>query len=100
RDKYRAADPERRKRQANIQKLRQNYGLSVEEFEAKLAAQGGVCAICKGPPNGKGRYHVDHCHKTGKVRGLLCHHCNLGIGNLKDDADLVLAAAAYLVAHE
>jgi hypothetical protein len=55
--------------------LRRRYGISSEEYETLLDAQDGVCAICKSPPK-KNRLHVDHCHETGLVRGLLCAHCN------------------------
>jgi hypothetical protein len=66
--------------------LRTKYGMSVEEYDKMLEAQGGVCAICKGPSKRKnGLFDVDHDHKTGKVRGLLCHGCNTGIGLLGDD---------------
>jgi hypothetical protein len=50
-------------------------GITDDDYEALLAAQGGGCAICGNPPKTR-RLHVDHDHKTGKVRGLLCHRCN------------------------
>ena len=50
-------------------------GIPLAEYDALLAAQGGGCAICGNPPKTR-RLHVDHDHKTGKVRGLLCHRCN------------------------
>lgn len=67
-----------------------------------LASQGGVCAICGQPETivKKGgvvaSLAIDHCHETGKVRGLLCGRCNLGIGCLRHDAETALAAAEYL----
>lgn len=79
--------------------LRYLYGLSVEDYQARLDAQGGVCAVCgTDKPGGKGAFHVDHCHTGGHVRGLLCHHCNLGLGNFKDDPERLRRAAAYLEA--
>ncbi len=60
-----------------------------------LAAQGGVCAICKTPPNGV-RLSVDHDHKTAAVRGLLCAPCNTGIGMLRDSPMLLAMAEEYL----
>lgn len=63
-----------------------------------LEAQGGVCAICKGPetkPNAK-YLAVDHDHATGAVRGLLCNNCNRAIGLLGDDAERLIAGADYL----
>jgi hypothetical protein len=70
------------------------YGISVLEYELRLALQGGVCAICKEKP--KRWLFVDHCHRTGKVRGLLCGNCNSGLGFYQDNPRLTLAATTYL----
>ena len=71
------------------------YGISTDDLNALLARQRGVCGICKK----KGRkLHVDHCHKTGKVRGLLCGKCNRGLGHYDDEPDRMRAAADYLEA--
>ena len=68
-----------------------------------LGAQNGVCAICCDPkghePGCGNRLYVDHDHLTGRVRGLLCHYCNTGIGNLKDDPEIILAALNYVLHH-
>jgi hypothetical protein len=75
------------------------YGLSDAEFTALLASQDYRCAICKTPiaeGNGHNGLHVDHCHKTGAVRGLLCGHCNTGLGRFRDDPALLRAAIKYL----
>ena len=74
------------------------YGIDQEDYEFLLACQGGVCAICKKPTTRKDtdRLCIDHNHKTGKVRGLLCHRCNTGIGMLQDDPKLLLKAITYL----
>jgi hypothetical protein len=67
-------------------------------FETRLEEQGGVCAICTQPETSK-RYKtlaVDHCHTSGRIRGLLCSSCNRGIGLLKDDTDVLQAAIKYL----
>lgn len=76
------------------------YGLTVEQYEAILAAQGGRCAICREEnksPNVKYvPLCVDHCHDTGKFRGLLCNKCNLGMGNFDDDPERMEAAAEYV----
>lgn len=79
-------------------RLKQKYGLTLEEFDELLAQQGGGCAICGSPdPNAQhGVWHVDHCHKTGRVRGLLCGPCNTGIGQMRDDPARLRAAADYL----
>jgi hypothetical protein len=83
----------RRKSQRKDQ-LKYYYGLTVEEYNAILQRQNGVCRMCKRKV--EGYLHVDHNHKTGKVRGLLCRTCNIGCGHLRDDADLALVAWAYL----
>jgi len=73
------------------------YGLTPDQFAAMLSDQGGKCAICRTPePGGRGGWHVDRCHKGGAVRGLLCHGCNLDLGNFQDDPDNFQAAIHYL----
>lgn len=74
------------------------YGLSQEQFEALLATQDGRCAICGSAdwPGKHRRPYVDHCHKTGAVRGLLCGKCNNGLGMYDDDPARLRAAADYL----
>ncbi len=71
------------------------FGLTDLDYNKLLAAQNGLCAICHKRP-GKKRLAVDHCHKTGRVRGLLCTRCNIAIGCLMDSPDLARAAAEYL----
>ena len=87
-----AADPSYWKRLG----LRRRYGLSPQEYEAGVAKQGGVCAICKRSPPPNKRLHVDHCHDTGKVRGFLCLKCNAGVGQFGDCAELLRRAASYV----
>jgi Recombination endonuclease VII len=74
--------------------LKSRYGLSREDYAALLARQGGVCAICAKPP--EKTLCVDHCHTTGKVRGLLCRQCNFGLGCYGEDQAALIAALAYL----
>ena len=74
---------------------RQAYGMSSEEFTGLVSAQNGRCAICFEIPTGIG-FHVDHCHRTGRIRGLLCRGCNLALGNMKDDPARLIRAADYL----
>lgn len=69
------------------------YGLSVADFDSMLNDQGGVCAICR---EAASKICVDHCHKTGKVRGLLCDHCNRGIGCFGDDPETMASAIEYV----
>jgi|SRR3989442_882027 len=73
-----------------------HYGISWQDYKAMAARQAGACAICKRKP---GRtLHIDHCHSTGKVRGLLCNNCNSGLGSFDDQCSLLQAAAEYLEA--
>ena len=77
------------------------YGLRPADYRRMVDEQGGRCAICGGAPNGNGnRLAVDHDHASGAVRGLLCHGCNAGMGQLKDDPELLRAAADYLERHK
>ena len=73
------------------------YGLEPDQYDALVVAQDGRCAICRtDTPGGRGTWHVDHEHGTGRVRGLLCHRCNLMLGNAQDDPTRLLAAVEYL----
>ena len=74
------------------------FGLTPAEYAARLEAQSGACAICGG--RDARRLSVDHNHETGAVRGLLCRNCNVGIGALGDDADVLRRAAEYLEKHQ
>lgn len=81
--------------------MRAKYGVTLGWYNEQLAKQNGVCAICGNPEtrqlNGKTkRLAVDHCHDTGKVRGLLCATCNTGIGNLKHSIALLEASIKYI----
>ena len=91
---YRAKRLARRPRQRRNAYLKARYGISPEQYQLMLKRQGGVCAICGQPPAGV--LHVDHCHTTGKVRGLLCMTCNCGLGYYRDEMRLTMAATAYL----
>lgn len=87
-----------RPRFKRAEQLRQKYGLTIEQVDQMLSGQGGACAICRRTePGGRwGTFVVDHCHKTGRVRGLLCDPCNRGIGFLKEDPERIRRAAHYL----
>lgn len=80
--------------------FKHKYGIGLAEVEALLKKQKNRCAICRcKEPGGQGRWHVDHCHKTKKVRGLLCFVCNMMLGQAKDSPAILRWAADYLEAH-
>jgi hypothetical protein len=77
--------------------IRDKYGLTRDQWESMFAAQGCRCAICgRSDPGGKGAWHTDHDHATGQVRGILCHHCNTGVGHLGDNTEVMRRAIRYL----
>lgn len=77
--------------------LLRTYGISIEEYNAILERQGGGCAICEAKPeDGRNRFAVDHCHATGKVRGVLCHGCNGALGKFGDSIAGLMKAIEYL----
>lgn len=81
--------------------IKYRYGISLMQYEQLLSQQHGKCAICYcDEPSGAGQWHIDHCHETGKIRGLLCHHCNISLGGFKDSVDLLQNAINYLGGHE
>lgn len=80
-------------------KLLSKYGLTPDEYDRLLAAQGGSCAICRADsPGGKhdDHFHVDHDHETGKVRGLLCNKCNVALGVFGDNLGGIERVVEYL----
>lgn len=85
--------------------LQRTFGITLADYDAMLADQGGKCAICRGDQTatrwGNGTpFHVDHCHDTGKVRGLLCAECNTGLGKFKDSVVTLIRAAEYVRRHQ
>jgi hypothetical protein len=91
---WRKAHPRSKKSTA----LKARYGITIDEYEERIAQQGGGCAICGSETAGNGNrnLHVDHCHKTGEVRGVLCHSCNVILGLAKDQPEILQRAALYL----
>lgn len=90
----------------NIVEISRRRGISPETYFLMHKSQNGLCAICKLPENRKSRTKgkicrlaIDHCHITNKVRDLLCHDCNTGIGKFKDDINLLKKAIMYLEKH-
>lgn len=88
-------------KKSRIKELKYKYGISLEEYDILFQKQNGVCAICgKNKKEQRGKRNdclsIDHDHKTGKIRGLLCSTCNWGLGQFRDDPLLLLKAIEYL----
>jgi hypothetical protein len=83
-------------KRAELKHALKKYGITLDEYDRLFHSQGGVCRICRLPdPTGR-RLSVDHDHKTGRVRGLLCHKHNTALGGFNDDLILLQAAIDYL----
>ena len=89
-------------RKAHGYRLKEKYTITLNEYDEMYEKQNGVCAICGKPEKRRNawghilRLAVDHCHDTGKIRGLLCCNCNMGIGNLQHDVQVLAKAIIYL----
>jgi hypothetical protein len=88
------SNPQKKKHQ----RLLAAFGIELSDFEERMALQNGMCAICGHSDTSKPKFFpvVDHCHKTGLVRGILCANCNHGLGKFKDDVGRLFAAISYL----
>jgi hypothetical protein len=69
--------------------LKSKYGITLDDYARMFAAQNGRCAICNTPPERGTNLHVDHDHKTGRVRGLLCSRCNLNLGRVEKNGSVI-----------
>lgn len=99
---WRANNPDKLRNSVLVNK----YGITLAQYNELLMKQGRRCAICRtvdpgNGPRGRKRVHfsVDHCHKTGKTRGLLCNQCNRVLGLLQDSVDVAESAVQYLKKH-
>jgi hypothetical protein len=95
--KRRQANPEKYKRARRVSLLKNRYGLTPECYESLIVKQAGGCAICRVTLTMAAQVHLDHCHATGKVRGILCQKCNIGLGHFNDDMKLLRSAIHYLI---
>lgn len=88
-------NPEHYKLVSRRARTKLRYGLTLEQYEEMFSRQNGVCAICGKPPSPKRRLHVDHNHRTGQVRGLLCRQCNVWL-HVAEDIELLTKLNTYL----
>lgn len=72
--------------------IKEKYGMTIDQYDAMVDSQNGMCSICKRTS----KLHVDHCHRSGKVRELLCGPCNNALGLFQDDASVLHLAIAYI----
>lgn len=83
-------------RQRHDYKLRQKFGIGIRQYEALYEQQQGKCYICHKEDPADRNLAIDHCHSTGKVRRLLCHHCNTALGHFNDDPVVLQRALVYV----
>lgn len=91
---YRARYKERVKQSWRKSILKRKYGTTPADVEKLLLEQDNRCLICGNQLEGTPR--IDHCHLTLRIRGLLCHHCNVGLGHFRDSPERLRRAASYL----
>lgn len=95
-DRERYYRDDTRKKQTLAGQRRRKGIVDAHRYDELLSAQGGACAICGTVDFGKKSPHADHDHKNGKMRGVLCNHCNVGLGMFKDSSELMAKAMVYL----
>jgi hypothetical protein len=94
---WKEKNPEQWKALQRKAALKRKFGISLDEYNKTLESQGNRCKICQlSKDESKVNFAVDHDHKTGRVRGVLCRDCNMGLGKFKDDSTLLSRALAYL----
>ena len=94
-EKYKETRKEIRKPTERRNHLKIKYGITEIEYEKMFNNQDGKCLLCDKKCDYR-KLHIDHCHSTGKIRGLLCSNCNLGLGNFKDNIETLKKAIEYL----
>lgn len=98
-------NPEKASRGIRNANYKRKYGITLQKYEEMYEKQGGLCDICNRPETTLGHkgtlvsLSVDHCHKTGKIRALLCRSCNTMLGGSRDNIDILLNAIRYLKEH-
>ena len=95
----RRADPEKYRLMGKVsernRKLKK-YGITKSSYDVLLHSQNNCCAICFSDNNNNRDWHLDHCHTTGQIRGILCHQCNLMLGNARDSVATLEQGIIYL----
>ncbi len=86
----------RDKKKMRREHYKYRYKITVGEFNKMSKKQGHKCKICRKPDEKNSVLCVDHCHKTGKIRGLLCNHCNRAIGQFRENVKILEKAVIYL----
>jgi hypothetical protein len=107
-DQWRKQDRKKYPEKYRIRELRANlrnsYGITLEQYQQMVNQQNNLCLGCGRPPRGNHvnarRLNVDHDHKTGKVRGLLCSECNRALGLVDENIDTLINLAAYVERHK
>lgn len=94
-----AAEYQRNKDKYRDTYMKRVYGISLDEYNVMTAEQNGTCYICNQPPKTNKRLAVDHCHKTGRARRLLCINCNTSLGLLGEDVAIMKKMIEYIEEH-
>lgn len=95
---WQKANPEKANAASRKAKRKSAYGITEAQYQALIVSQNNCCLICK-TPAGEHTLHIDHCHVSGKIRGLLCGKCNKALGLLGDNVEVLKAAIKYLRKH-
>ena len=101
--KWREANKARADRLSRKSYLRKKYGITIEQYEAMICEHNNVCVICFRSPRGNGsraKLHIDHCHETGKIRGLICPNCNTALGMVEDNTNILKRMIEYVERHK
>lgn len=94
--KYIQANPDKNRNNERKSRLKNEFNLTIEQYDILSIKQNNICAICQKPCSKNKRLSVDHCHKTGEIRGLLCNSCNRGLVHFKDSQENLNNAVSYL----
>ena len=94
--KWAEENKERKQQIVRSSHIKRKYGITLEQEQEIKNAQNNQCPICKSGLGEGHKTHIDHCHTTGRVRGILCHACNVLLGHARESVDILQSAQAYL----